>query len=114
MTYLALFATSYYDEVPAQFGGGKPWTARILFTPSSIDQARQLGFELSPSNLLTPPVQVVWETEDSYLIRTSQTQEGSTVQIDKALVSAAVVGGALISNVDSSKATPIPEGTSVN
>ena len=41
--YLALFMTTVYDDIPEQFGGGKPREASLLLPDDALASVQQLG-----------------------------------------------------------------------
>ncbi len=67
--YLLFFAWLVFPQVPPQIGGAEPLPARLVFSPSTTSQMQELGLAASPSDLMSLPVELVWETSDWYLVR---------------------------------------------
>jgi hypothetical protein len=98
--YLLLFAEIAFPLIPEQFGGGKPRQAHLLVSAASIGDAQALGLSVTESNPVSPPVRVLWESEEALVITPpGQTNADTIIRINKALVSAVIM--------DMSPATPV-------
>ena len=89
--YLLFFAWVVFPQVPSQIGGAAPVQVRLVFSQSTISQAQQLGLADSASNLVSPPVELVWETSDWYLVRWQSPFGSTTARLGKGMVSAIVI-----------------------
>jgi hypothetical protein len=89
--YLLFFAWSVFPQVPPQIGGAEPLPARLVFSSATNNQVQQLGLEASPSDLISLPVELVWETSDWYLIRWHSSEGTTTARLNKGMVSAIII-----------------------
>lgn len=107
--YLLFFARVFFPVVPPQLGGGAPLPARLVFNHLAVDEARQAGMDVSASGLVSPPLDVVWEEAEWYLVRWRTPAGDATARLDTEMVRAVLVelGGP---RPDAS-ATPSPTGT---
>lgn len=78
--YVSLFSRHIYPILPDQFGGGKPKQARILFSPSGVIEARQLGIPFKGKEQISSPVTILLAGDTFYAVRNP---EGKVVQIAK-------------------------------
>lgn len=95
LLYLGLFGQFFYPLVPEQMGGGRPRSAQLLIAGDGIEAAQELGLPVSVEAPLSPAVQLLWEGENSYVVRLPAPNQRSVVQLARGLV-AGVVTGALL------------------
>jgi hypothetical protein len=68
--YTAVFMQFVYPTIPAQFGGGRPQTVRILFSPDASHGLKEIGMPLEPrKDYLSVPVELVHEANNAYVVR---------------------------------------------
>jgi hypothetical protein len=72
-------AYGVYPRIPAQFGGGRSFRARLALAKDSKTQLISLGLNASPDSELSFPVDVIHEGEDFFVLRTNT----STVQVER-------------------------------
>lgn len=101
--YVGLFGQSLYSHLPEQLGGGRPRPAQLLITADAVPTVNRLGIAVTTEELLSPPVELLWEGENSYVIRLPDPRQRSVVQLSRELVSGVVTG-----NVVGPAATPAP------
>lgn len=89
--YLLFFAWSVFPQVPPQIGGAEPLPARLVFSPSTSSQVQELGLGASSSDLMSLPVELVWETSDWYLVRWHDPEGTTTARLNKGMVSAIII-----------------------
>lgn len=95
LLYLGIFGQYFYPSLPEQLGGGRPRNAQLLIAAEAIPAARELGLDVSEESPLSPPVELLWEGEDSYVIRLPRPHHRSVVQLARGLVDGVVTGEAL-------------------
>ena len=93
--YSGLFGQRFYPVLPEQLGGGQPRPAQLLIAPDAVAALNRLGIPVSADDLLTPPVELLWEREQGYVIRLPDSERRSVIKIDQALVDGVVTGAAL-------------------
>jgi len=69
--------------------------AQILVTGDAAPAVRELGLDVTENAPLSPPVQLLWEGEESYVIRLPRPNNGAVVQIARGLVGGVVTGQVL-------------------
>lgn len=100
--YVSLFGMRFYPMLPEQLGGGRPRTAQLLIAADAAATVNRLGIAVTAEDLLSPPVELLWEGENSYVIRLPPPRQRAVVQVDHELVEGVVTGQAL---------TPLAIGT---
>jgi hypothetical protein len=95
LAYIGLFGQYFYPTLPEQLGGGRPRMAQILVSGEAVPAVRELGLEVTEDAPLSPPVQLLWEGEESYVIRLPRPPHGAVVQIARSLVGGVVTGEVL-------------------
>jgi hypothetical protein len=93
--YIALFGQFVYPTIPEQIGGGRPRPAQLLFASGGIPAARELGIAVSADAPLSPPLELLWEGEDSLAIGLPGADGRAVVQIANSLVDGIVTGAVL-------------------
>jgi hypothetical protein len=93
--YIALFGQYFYPTMPGQLGGGRPRIAQILVSGDAVPAVRELGLDVTEDAPLSPPVELLWEGEDSYVIRPPRPRHGAVVLIARGLVGGVVTGEVL-------------------
>jgi hypothetical protein len=96
LAYIGLFGQYFYPTLPEQLGGGRPRMAQILVTGEAVPAVRELGLDVTEDAPLSPPVQLLWEGEESYVIRLPRPNNGAVVQIARGLVGGVVTGQVLV------------------
>lgn len=76
-------------------GGGRPRTAQLLIAADAAATVNRLGIAVTAEDLLSPPVELLWEGENSYVIRLPAPRQRALVQISHDLVEGVVTGQAL-------------------
>ena len=92
---IGLFGQYFYPTLPEQLGGGRPRVAQILVSGDAVPAVRELGLDVTEDAPLSPPVQLLWEGEESYVIRLPRPHHGAVVQIARGLVDGVVTGEVL-------------------
>jgi hypothetical protein len=93
--YIGLFGQRFYPVLPEQLGGGRPRAVQLLIAPDAVAALNRLGIPVEAGDLLTPLVELLWEGEQSYVVRLPDPDRRSVIQIDQALVNGVVTGAAL-------------------
>ena len=96
LAYIGLFGQYFYPTLPEQLGGGRPRVAQILVSGDAVQAVRELGLDVTDDAPLSPPVALLWEGEESYVIRLPSPHQGVVVQIARGLVDGVVTGEILI------------------
>jgi hypothetical protein len=96
LVYIGLFGQYFYPTLPEQLGGGRPRMAQILVSGDTVPAVRELGLDVTEDAPLSPPVQLLWEEEESYVIRLPRPHHRAVVQITRSLVGGVVTGEVLI------------------
>lgn len=105
LLYVGLFGQRFYPILPEQLGGGRARTAQLLIVPDAAAAVNRLGIAVTAEDLLSPPVELLWEGENSYVIRLPAPRQRAVVQISHDLVEGVVTGQAL---PPLASATPAP------
>jgi hypothetical protein len=95
LAYIGLFGQYFYPTLPEQLGGGRPRMAQILVSGDAVPAVRELGLDVTEDAPLSPPVSLLWEGEESYVIRLPRPHHGAVVQIARGLVDGVVTGEVL-------------------
>ena len=69
--------------------------AQIVVTGEAVPAVRELGLDVTEDAPLSPPVELLWEGEESYVIRLPRPHHGAVVQIARGLVGGVVTGEVL-------------------
>ena len=77
LVYIGLFGQYFYPRLPEQLGGGRPRMAQILVSGEAVPAVRELGLDVTEDAPLSAPVQLLWEGEESYVIRLPSTPSRS-------------------------------------
>jgi hypothetical protein len=96
LAYIGLFGQYFYPTMPEQLGGGRPRVAQILVSADAVPAVRELGLDVTEDAPLSPPVELLWEGEESYVIRLPRPHQGAVVQIARGLVAGVVTGEVLV------------------
>jgi hypothetical protein len=96
LAYIGLFGQYFYPTMPEQLGGGRPRVAQILVSGDAVPAVRELGLDVTEDAPLSPPVELLWEGEESYVIRLPRPHHGAVVQIARGLVGGVVTGEVLV------------------
>ncbi|MCD6033895.1 MAG: hypothetical protein K0S78_6081 [Thermomicrobiales bacterium] len=96
LAYVGLFGQYFYPLLPEQLGGGRPRVAQILVSGGAVLAVRELGLNVTADAPLSPPVELLWEGEESYVIRLPRPHHGAVVQIARGLVDGVVTGEVLV------------------
>lgn len=95
LLYVGFFGQQFYGTIPEQFGGGRPRSAQFLFAQESLPSARQLGLEVTADEPLSAPLQLLWEGEQTFVIRLPAPRDRTIVQIPRDLVDGVITGETL-------------------
>jgi hypothetical protein len=79
--YLSKFVDDVYPVVPAQFGGGEPVVATLVFAPAGADQARAAGIPLGATSAVSSKVSVVFQGSGMDLICLPTDADGRVVGV---------------------------------
>lgn len=88
--YIDFFSSTFYPIVPEQFGGGGPKEVAIILAPDSNALGATLGFREAAQGLMSRHVDLLWETEQVYVVRDRTIRDAPVVLIDRDAVSAVV------------------------
>jgi hypothetical protein len=95
LAYIGLFGQYFYPTMPEQLGGGRPRVAQILVSGDAVPAVRELGLDVTEDAPLSPPVELLWEGEESYVICLPRPHHAAVVQIARGLVGGVVTGEVL-------------------
>jgi hypothetical protein len=93
---VGLFGQYFYPTMPEQLGGGRPRVAQILVSGDAVPVVRELGLDVTEDAPLSPPIELLWEGEESYVIRLPRPHHGAVVQVARGLVAGVVTGEVLL------------------
>lgn len=93
LLFVGYFADVIFPRVPEQFGGARPKAAQFLFKEDAIEMIRPLYLSVSEAKPLSAPVTVLWEGDESYIIRLPRAQGSQVVQLRKEWIGGIIVGG---------------------
>lgn len=105
LAYIGLFGQYFYPTVPEQLGGGRPRLAQLLIAADAVPAVRELGLEVTEEFPLSPPLELLWEGEATYVVRLPPPHGRSVVQLSRELVAGLVTGGVI---VPAEALTPLP------
>lgn len=106
LAYVGLFGQYFYPLLPEQLGGGRPRVAQILVSGAAVPAVRELGLNVTVDAPLSPPVELLWEGEESYVIRLPRPHHRAVVQIARGLVDGVVTGEVLLLPEDEAALSP--------
>ncbi len=92
LLYIGLFGQYFYPRIPEQLGGGRPRLAQLLIADGAVPAVQELGIPVTADNPLSPPLQLLWVGEETYVIRLPGPHQGSVAQIANGLVAGVVTG----------------------
>jgi hypothetical protein len=95
LAYIGLFGQYFYPTLPEQPCGGRPRVAQILVSGDAVPAVRELGLDVTEDVPLSPPVELLWEGEESYVICLPRPHHAAVVQIARGLVGGVVTGEVL-------------------
>ena len=95
LAYVGIFGHHFYPAIPEQIGGGRPRAVQLLIAASAVPAARELGLDVSEEAPLSPPLELLWEGEESYVVRLPEPRQRAVVQIARGLVDGVVSGDVL-------------------
>src|SRR5687767_5959281 len=90
--YIGPFGQYFYPTLPEQPVGRRPRVAQMLVSGDAVPALRELGLDVTENVPLSPPVQLLWEGEESYVIRLPSPHPAAVVQIARGLVAGVVTG----------------------
>lgn len=96
LVYVGLFGQYFFPTMPEQIGGGRLRVAQILVSGNAVPAVRELGLNVTEDAPLSPPVQLLWEGEESYVLRLPRPHHQAMVQIARGLVDGVVTGEILV------------------
>src|SRR5207248_8737724 len=80
---VALYGREVFPLIPPKFGGGRPTTVRLSFSPENARVANALGVPLlGPGASVSKPVCLLFEGSESYLLTVNRI----TLRLDKRAV----------------------------
>ncbi len=88
--YIDFFTSTFYPIVPEQFGGGRSKEVLIVLSSESNALGTTLGFGETKQELISRNVDLLWETEQMYVVRDRSIPDSTAIQIDRDAVSAIV------------------------
>ena len=89
--YMVFVARAVFPVVPPQLGGGAPIAARLVIAHAWVAEAQQAGLDVSATQLLTPPLELIWQESDWDLVRWQSAQRPLTAQLDTEFIAAVVL-----------------------
>lgn len=89
--YMIFVAREVFPSVPPQLAGGAPIAARLVIAHAWVAEAQQAGLDVSATQLLTPPLELIWQESDWDLVRWQTTQGPLTAQLDTEFISVVVL-----------------------
>jgi hypothetical protein len=95
LTYIGVFGHHFYPTIPEQIGGGRPRLVQLLVAADAAPAARELGLDVSAEAPLSPPLELLWEGEESYVVRLPDPHQRAVAQIARGLVDGLVSGEVL-------------------
>ncbi len=104
--YIYGFSHSLYPLIAQQAGGGRPITARLVVDSDSLDEARQSGIEVTETDFVSPPLGIMWEGEDFYVVRLPPQPKGIVVRIGKNMISSVIVNPPAVTPTDGTPVSP--------
>lgn len=92
IVYVDVFASTFYPLIPEQFGGGQPKNVTIVLSLESGALGTILGFSQAPNAAGYRQVDLLWETDQVYVIREPGSADNRIIQIDRDHVDAVILG----------------------
>ncbi|MBA2596975.1 MAG: hypothetical protein H0V00_10175 [Chloroflexia bacterium] len=96
LAYIALFGQYFYPTIPEQLGGGRPRIAQVLIAADAVPAVRELGLEITEEAPLSAPLELLWEGEETYVIRLPHPHSRTVVQLARPLVAGVVTGQVIV------------------
>jgi hypothetical protein len=96
LAYIGLFGQYYYPTLPEQVSGGRPHDAQVLVSGDAVPAVRELSLDITEEPPLSPPLELLWEGEASYVIRLPRPHHRAVVQIARRLVGGDITGEVLV------------------
>ena len=90
--YIGVFGDHFYPMIPEQIGGGRPRVVQRLVASDAVPAVRELGMDVTVEKPVSPPVEVLWEGEQSMIVRLAPPRERTVVQLSRGLVDGIVTG----------------------
>jgi hypothetical protein len=84
--YIDIFAASIYPIIPEQFGGGKPKEVELVIAESADLLGTAFGMEPGTADPLIRRLDLIWETEQGYVVRDRGAPDSPIFQIDRDIV----------------------------
>lgn len=106
--YIGVFGDHFYPMIPEQIGGGRPRVVQLLVAADAVPAVRELGLYVTAEAPVSPPVALLWEGEQSIIVRLQPPHERTVVQLARGLVDGVVTGAvvALPGTTDAEGAGP--------
>jgi hypothetical protein len=92
VAYIGVFGDHFYPMIPEQIGGGRPRVVQLLVASDAVPAVRELGLDVSAESPLSPPVELLWEGEQSMIVRLPPPRERTVVQLSRGLVDGIAAG----------------------
>lgn len=90
--YIGVFGDHFYPMIPEQIGGGRPRAVQLLVASDAVPAVRELGLDVTVEKPVSPPVELLWEGEQSMIVRLAPPRERTVVQLSRGLVDGIVTG----------------------
>lgn len=90
--YIGVFGDHFYPMIPEQIGGGRPRVVQLLVAADAVPAVRELGLEVTTEEPVSPPVALLWEGEQSMIVRLPPPRERTVVQLSRGLIDGIVTG----------------------
>lgn len=95
LTYIGWFGHYLYPAIPEQLGGGQPRVVQLLIASDAIPAARELGLQVAQDAPVTPPIELLWEGDEIYVLHVPSPQGQAIVQLASDLVDGIVTAAPL-------------------
>ncbi len=95
VAYIGVFGDHFYPMIPEQIGGGRPRVVQLLVASNAVPAVRELGLDVTAEAPLSPPVELLWEGEQSMIVRLPPPRERTVVQLSRGLVDGIAAGAVL-------------------
>jgi hypothetical protein len=92
LTYIGWFGQYLYPVIPEQLGGGQARVVQLLIASEAIPAARELGLQVAQDAPVTPPIKLLWEGDEIYVLHVPSPQGQAIVQLASDLVDGIVTG----------------------
>lgn len=96
LAYIGVFGHHFYPMIPEQIGGGRPRVTQLLIAADAIPAVRELGLQVNEGAPLSPPLELLWEGEETYIIRLPSPHHRTVVQLARGLVDGVVTGATIV------------------